>query len=486
MAMETMMAAGGAALATTLDVLTPGMAAFYAAAGTAVVAFLLVNAAAANRVGVLYSVLFALVLGLLWLLEGGLTILVPGTAPAAELSAALTMGFLAAAFGLFTAERAIDPALVWPRVRTGLRALALLSLVLVVPAWPWPGAALAWAANGLLLAMFAAHLAAIATWRTATGGRALLPLATAAALVAVLAALLAVSVTGAGPVGGGVLRVVFLAVTLPTMAAVGAMVVDVRRARDAAREEALAAARKDAATSAALFEMEKNYARARDTAARRARRLATASHDIRQPIASLRAELDALGGRVDPEVADRLGRILDHFDDLTADLSGGGRGNADAGAAPEPAPGAVPEEVPARLLLATLERMFGAEARTRGLDLRVVPGGGVFLAPPVPLMRIASNLVANAVAHSGGTRVLVGTRRRGGRLVLEVADDGAGFPGSRVGDAYAAGVKGAASQGSGLGLSIVRELADTHGFTLDCRTAEGRGTRFSVTVPARP
>ncbi len=102
-------------------------------------------------------------------------------------------------------------------------------------------------------------------------------------------------------------------------------------------------------------------------------------------------------------------------------------------------------------------------------------------------MRIASNLVANAIQHAGASRILIGVRPRGGRLRLDIIDDGAGFPPPGIDAALTSGVKGAESEGSGLGLSIVRELAEEQCFALNYRSVDGAGTAFSVTVPqAKP
>ena len=130
--------------------------------------------------------------------------------------------------------------------------------------------------------------------------------------------------------------------------------------------------------------------------------------------------------------------------------------------------------------------MFGAEARERGIDLRFVASTARFHVPAMVLMRIGANLVSNAVAHSGATRILVGVRSHGEKLWLVIADDGAGFPKGDVESAMQSGVKGEASGGEGLGLSIVAELAQENDLELDARSVEGQGAALSVLIPRAP
>ena len=74
--------------------------------------------------------------------------------------------------------------------------------------------------------------------------------------------------------------------------------------------DALAAAEKESELNKALLDVERNYARARDVVARQRERLAEASHDIKQPIASLRATVDSLATEQSPQMQAQLHRVL--------------------------------------------------------------------------------------------------------------------------------------------------------------------------------
>jgi len=227
--------------------------------------------------------------------------------------------------------------------------------------------------------------------------------------------------------------------------------------------------------------MEKEYARARDIAAGHARQISTVTHDIRQPIAALRAELDTLKAGAQGDTVDRLDRIVSHFDGLIDDLGRPGN-DTSAGPAGGNAEGEA-EAVPATLLFSMLERLFAADAAAAGIELRFVASAAVFHARAVVLMRIASNLVSNAIAHSGGSRILVGIRRRDGALCLDVLDNGSGFDTVDFDTARRSGTKGGTSRGSGLGLSIVDDLARANGYGVSCRSIEDKGAAFSIAVP---
>jgi len=463
---------------------TTGTLVFYTAAVTIIAAFFLFNAAMKNRVGLYYATLFAIMLALVWFLDGGMASLQPPPGPDASQSIGLSIGLIGAAFGFFTAARAIDPRRTMVGVRRTFLGLALFSLVLVIGVWFWPSTPTPFLTDLLLIGMFAAHLLATLTWRTLDGKRFRLPAMIAFSLLLVIGGtFLAVLVKGTAIVGGDLFRWLFALVTIPVMAAIGFAVADIRRSRDSALAAAASAARKDAELSAALLETERNYTRARDIAAQRMQRISTVSHDIRQPIGAMRAELDSLKGEIAADNSERLDRILNHFDALTNEYARSGKYGAPKDAKEGAAMVEGSENVPVSLLFSMLKRMFDAEAKSKGIDLRFVASACVFHAPAVILMRICANLVLNAIHHSQATRILVGVRRTRDDWRLEILDDGIGFPSSNVGSALVAGVKGDDSDGSGLGLSIVRELSAVHDLDLRYQSVEGRGAAFSISVP---
>src|SRR5262249_41654849 len=101
---------------------------------------------------------------------------------------------------------------------------------------------------------------------------------------------------------------------------------------------------------------------------------------------------------------------------------------------------------------------------------------------PLLLERMLKNLVSNAVRYTERGRIVVGCRRAGRRVRLQVVDTGIGIPPEeqeRIFEEYYQ-LAGASTQGLGLGLAIVKSLADLLGHPVNVRSAPGRGSVFSV------
>jgi CheY-like chemotaxis protein/two-component sensor histidine kinase len=213
----------------------------------------------------------------------------------------------------------------------------------------------------------------------------------------------------------------------------------------------------------------------------RARFLAAVSHDLRQPLHALVlfAESLARGDCANTEArelteqirasAHALGGMFDQLLDVS---------RLDAGSI---------EVSASRFALGPLLERLAAELRAtaeeKGLELRVVPTRLVVKTDPVLVARILQNLIGNAVRHSRTGRVLVGCRRRRGRICVEVHDTGPGIPRERRADIFEefAQLEGAdRERGLGLGLSIVRRLAALLAQPVELRSEPGRGSVFSL------
>ncbi len=139
-------------------------------------------------------------------------------------------------------------------------------------------------------------------------------------------------------------------------------------------------------------------------------------------------------------------------------------------------------------LVDELAELYEPAAAERGVRLVITPGPVVALSADETLLnRIVVNLLDNAISHlPGGSTVSVTVREDEGAAVLEVGDDGPGFPPGVAERAFERLVRGPGSKGSGLGLAIVRAAAVAHGgeTTLE-QPAEG-GSLVRVTLPAMP
>ncbi len=131
---------------------------------------------------------------------------------------------------------------------------------------------------------------------------------------------------------------------------------------------------------------------------------------------------------------------------------------------------------------------FRPTAGEKQVDLMVVPCRATVRSDPALLGRILQNLVANAVRYTEQGRILVGCRRRGPHLAIEVWDTGIGIPESRLADIFEeftqlGNAERDRSQGLGLGLAIVRRLSQLLAHPVSVRSQPGKGSVFSVAVP---
>jgi histidine kinase len=212
--------------------------------------------------------------------------------------------------------------------------------------------------------------------------------------------------------------------------------------------------------------------------------VAAAVHDLLQPLnaarmflATLRTQLREDGSRA---VADRAESALAAQDAILASLLDISRLEA----------GTQQTRVHAfalHPLLDALAHEFGVLARARGLRLDYVPTRAVVRSDEHLLRRIVQNLISNAVRYTARGRIVLGCRRSGGMLRIEVHDTGPGIPLSRQQEIFEEFRRlsdgGAGERGAGLGLAIVERIARLLGHRIALRSTPGRGSTFSVVVP---
>jgi signal transduction histidine kinase len=229
-------------------------------------------------------------------------------------------------------------------------------------------------------------------------------------------------------------------------------------------------------------------ARAKADAANRdkTRFLAAASHDLLQPLNAARLYtatlIEKAGGTGLADLAHSIEASLNAVEEIMSALLDISR--LDGGSL-KPTPTAFAM----RDLLKKIEVEFQPMARERDIDLRIVGTARAALADRALVARIAQNLVSNAIKYTRpGGRVLVGVRMRGQRVRLDIVDTGIGFNRDQHALIFAEFSRlehGARmAQGLGLGLSIVKRLVTALGLTLELDSVEGRGSRFSLYLPA--
>jgi signal transduction histidine kinase len=200
-------------------------------------------------------------------------------------------------------------------------------------------------------------------------------------------------------------------------------------------------------------------------------RLGLLVHELRSPVAALAAIAAALSAP-DGVPRDDARRLLELAVEAARDVE---RIAVDA------TPSSLrPERVdPAALV--------GDVAATASLSGRVVrseaePGLPWLDADPVRLRQALANLVDNAVAHSRA-EVVVAARRHADGVALEVSDSGEGIPSEQQAAVFAAGTRFTERPGEGLGLAIVRDVAQAHGGVVELASEPGRGSTFRLVLP---
>jgi signal transduction histidine kinase len=214
--------------------------------------------------------------------------------------------------------------------------------------------------------------------------------------------------------------------------------------------------------------------------------IAWASHDLRTPLASLRALAEALADDLAPDEAtrhrylagltanvERLSTLVDDLFELSAIQAGAVTLQLEPTSLPD-------------LATEVLEG-FEPEAAAAGVRLECrLGGGGPVVAGRDQLGRVLANLVANGIRHTPrGGRLRVAVADGDGTAIVRVTDSCGGIPEAdlpRVFDQLWRGDPARSSKGAGLGLAIARGLVDAHGGTIGVANVPG-GCEFTVRLP---
>jgi signal transduction histidine kinase/CheY-like chemotaxis protein len=211
--------------------------------------------------------------------------------------------------------------------------------------------------------------------------------------------------------------------------------------------------------------------------------LAAASHDLRQPLQTLRFLQGALAQHY-PEgeggdIVAGMERSLDTISSMLSSLLDVSRlesGNL----SPSRSDFAINE------IFESVTTDFTRPAEEKGLRLRLVRSGQIIRSDRSMLEEIIRNLLSNAIRYTDHGSIVLGCRRAGDNIRIEVWDNGVGIAGDQlphIFEEYYKGAEGADRGGFGLGLAIVRRLGKILEHRVDVRSTPGKGTGFSIEVP---
>ncbi len=213
--------------------------------------------------------------------------------------------------------------------------------------------------------------------------------------------------------------------------------------------------------------------------------VAAAVHDLLQPLNAARMFVSALRSRA---TATEQRELVDHVDEALAAQDAILNGLLDIARLESGALEVRRRDLRLSTLLEALVRDFRMLAQSRGLALDYVPTRAVVHTDEDLLRRIVQNFLSNAIRYTPQGRILLGCRRAGDALRIEVWDSGIGIPQAQraaIFEEFRRLDTGRNSQerGAGLGLAIVDRIAHLLGHAIGLRSWPGRGSVFSVTLP---
>ncbi len=474
--------------------------AFYAFVISCLVFFFGFHLAMKNWIGLLYALQFSVGLGFIAYIDGlWFRFFFPDN-PDLQSPVGFFLLFALSGTGFLISGRSVVVDGKETKLSIALTLFAGLSVLGFVVSLFSPGTYAAFFGYVLLAAMFVSMFFAGGSWRRHEGAIHITALVISALGSLLVAGLIVVMVLGSRaeiiPVSTAV-KGIFSVLLIATMTGLTAHIINLRRKHAEAVRAELEALEAEAKRSQELLETERNYSRARELASLRQRQLATASHDLKQPITSLRMNIDSLSNYLDPQVKQRLTEAFDYMEALsndylretTPDQEDGDPAEEKAEEATVPnssssqANETLQEAYEVSLVLDTVHEMFKEEAISKGLQLRKVGSSKTISVPPLIVMRIVSNLVSNAVKYTEQGTILIGVRGNGNSMDLCVFDTGPGMNEDEVRTFSKAYNKGENSSGHGLGLSVCFELSKENGMDLTCETRKSEGTRFTLKIP---
>ena len=217
----------------------------------------------------------------------------------------------------------------------------------------------------------------------------------------------------------------------------------------------------------------------------KSRFLATASHDLRQPVHALTLFVAALRPRVSDQEARRL---LDHIDSSVQAMGGLFNGLLDISRLDAGVVEVHPQTFAMQPLLERICRDYAGAAEAKKISLTLRPTTAAVYSDPLLVERVVRNIVANAITYTDKGGVLVGCRRRGNLLRVQVWDTGRGIPEAEQSRVFiefyqVANPERDRSKGVGLGLAICRAIVEAHRGRIWAEANTPHGAVFTFTLP---
>ncbi len=211
------------------------------------------------------------------------------------------------------------------------------------------------------------------------------------------------------------------------------------------------------------------------------RLMAIAGHDLKQPLQVMVMAIDRIRGKLtDPKEQERLQYAVEAGMRMANELDRLAEISVSGSTLTSPQI----EALPIRGIFEMVQNTWILHAEAKGLRLKIAPTGAIVLGDAAILRSIIGNLVGNAIKYTQRGGVLIGCRKRGKFLSIEVLDTGPGIsPEHQTSIFDAFHQVNPSSEGLGLGLAIVRRSIETLGYQLQLRSKVGKGSHFGILVP---
>lgn len=256
---------------------------------------------------------------------------------------------------------------------------------------------------------------------------------------------------------------------------------DITREREAAEKLTRANESLERRVLERTFELQEALRAAERSNMAKSRFVAAASHDLLQPLSAAKLYLAAIDEEPNAAVAAKASEALSSVEAILGAL-------LDISRLETEGDGLSAQPIALSDILAQLAHTFAPLAARKGLALKIVPSTECVISDPLYLRRILHNLVSNAIRYTSRGKVLVGARRSGGEVRLEVWDTGPGIAAEDRAVIFEEfrrlNRRASASEGMGLGLAIVERACARLGHGLELRSEPGKGSGFLVTLAA--
>jgi two-component system, OmpR family, sensor histidine kinase BaeS len=207
------------------------------------------------------------------------------------------------------------------------------------------------------------------------------------------------------------------------------------------------------------------------------------AHELRTPLSIMKANVEAmLDGVIEDRVSgmkniqaevEKLITLVQGIEDITkAEASFFARKDY--------------KMVGLRDFLSTIVQKMKPLASAKGLEMIITEAKDLTVYTDTDkLERVLQNILSNAIKHTKKGRISIGYGAGGDMFFISVSDSGTGIEGNALGLIFRRFYHGADSTGLGLGLSIVKELLEVMGGSIDVESRKGEGSTFTIQLPIK-